>query len=175
MDARASPRRWASRSSQVDAFTDRPFAGNPAAICLLDGPADEQWMQAVAAEMQPVGDRVPRGGARPTARPTWRLRWFTPVSRSICAATPRSPRPTTCSPTSASPPTMLRFVTLSGTLTARALGDGWIQLDFPADPPVEAEAPAGLLEALGVTDRSRCAGVAPTCWSRWSTPTRCGL
>ncbi len=36
---------------QVDAFTDRPFAGNPAAVCLLDQAADEDWMQNVAAEM----------------------------------------------------------------------------------------------------------------------------
>ena len=36
---------------QIDAFTDEPFTGNPAAVCLLDEPRDEQWMQAVAAEM----------------------------------------------------------------------------------------------------------------------------
>ncbi len=36
---------------QVDAFTDRPFAGNPAAVCLLPEDRDDQWMQAVASEM----------------------------------------------------------------------------------------------------------------------------
>ena len=36
---------------QVDAFTDQPFAGNPAAVCLLPEERDDQWMQAVAAEM----------------------------------------------------------------------------------------------------------------------------
>jgi PhzF family phenazine biosynthesis protein len=136
--------------AQVDAFTDRPFAGNPAAICLLDGPADERWMQAVAAEMnqpetaflEPMGDDG--------EGPTWRLRWFTPVCEvDLCGHA-----------TLAAAHHLLvdlgvvagglRFITLSGTLTARALGDGWIQLDFPADPPVEAEAPAGLLEALGI-------------------------
>lgn len=35
----------------VDAFTDRPFAGNPAAVCVLEGPADEAWMRNVAREM----------------------------------------------------------------------------------------------------------------------------
>jgi len=60
---------------QVDAFTDTPFAGNPAAVCLLDGPADEAWMQALAGEMNlsetaylyPVEDG-------------FNLRWFTPAA-----------------------------------------------------------------------------------------------
>src|SRR4051812_20221275 len=65
---------------QVDAFTDRPFRGNPAAVCLLPGPADESWMQDVAREMNlsetaflhPEGDH-------------FRLRWFTPaVEVDLC-------------------------------------------------------------------------------------------
>ena len=60
---------------QVDAFTDTPFAGNPAVVCLLDGPADEAWMQALAGEMNlsetaylyPVEDG-------------FNLRWFTPAA-----------------------------------------------------------------------------------------------
>ena len=60
---------------QVDAFTDTPFAGNPAAVCLLDGPADEAWMQALAGEMNlsetaylyPVEDG-------------FNLRWFPPAA-----------------------------------------------------------------------------------------------
>ena len=60
---------------QVDAFTDTPFAGNPATVCLLDGPADEAWMQALAGEMNlsetaylyPVEDG-------------FNLRWFTPAA-----------------------------------------------------------------------------------------------
>lgn len=36
---------------QVDAFTDKPFAGNPAAVCLLENKKDTAWMQTVAAEM----------------------------------------------------------------------------------------------------------------------------
>ena len=65
------------RISQVDAFTNRPFAGNPAAVCVLSEPADEQWMQSVAAEMNlsetAFATRLP-GGAK------FNLRWFTPVS-----------------------------------------------------------------------------------------------
>ena len=65
---------------QVDAFTDTPFAGNPAAVCLLDGPADEAWMQALAGEMNlsetaylyPVEDG-------------FNLRWFTPAAEvALC-------------------------------------------------------------------------------------------
>ena len=40
-----------TRVFQIDAFTDRPFKGNPAAVCLLQEPADEQWMRNMAAEM----------------------------------------------------------------------------------------------------------------------------
>ncbi len=139
--------------AQVDAFTDRPFAGNPAAICLLDGPADEQWMQAVAAEMnqpetaflEPIDDDGDGNEA-----PTWRLRWFTPVCEvELCGHATLAAAHHLLVDLGVEA-CMLRFVTLSGTLTARALGDGWIQLDFPVDVPVEAEAPEGLLAALRI-------------------------
>jgi PhzF family phenazine biosynthesis protein len=68
---------------QVDAFTDAPLAGNPAAVVLLDAPADERWMQAVAAEMNLSETAFTRplvssGG-------TYELRWFTPtVEVDLC-------------------------------------------------------------------------------------------
>jgi PhzF family phenazine biosynthesis protein len=67
---------------QVDAFTDRPFAGNPAAVCLLPGPADAPWMQSVAREMNlsETAFLHPEGSA-------YRLRWFTPTVE--VAVTPR--------------------------------------------------------------------------------------
>ena len=58
---------------QVDAFTDRPFAGNPAAVCLLPEPKDDQWMQAVAAEMNLSETAFLR-----KQDDGYRLRWFTP-------------------------------------------------------------------------------------------------
>ena len=63
-----------TRILQIDAFTDRPFRGNPAAVCLLEGPAPSDWMQAVAAEMNLsetafVHKTVEGFG----------LRWFTPL------------------------------------------------------------------------------------------------
>ena len=59
---------------QIDAFTDRPFSGNPAAVCLLDAPADPAWMQHVAAEMNlaETAFLVPQGDR-------FGLRWFTPT------------------------------------------------------------------------------------------------
>ena len=65
---------------QNDAFADRPFAGNPAAVCLLEGPADEAWMQAVAAEMNLSETAfLHRDG---TGYALW---WFTPVAEvALC-------------------------------------------------------------------------------------------
>ena len=65
---------------QIDAFTDRPFGGNPAGVCLLDRPADPSWMQHVAAEMNlaETAFLVPRDGG-------FDLRWFTPtVEIGLC-------------------------------------------------------------------------------------------
>jgi PhzF family phenazine biosynthesis protein len=60
--------------TQVDAFTDRPFAGNPAAVCLLDEPRDDKWMQLVAREMNlsETAFLAPRPDG-------FDLRWFTPT------------------------------------------------------------------------------------------------
>ena len=65
---------------QVDAFTERPFAGNPAAVCLLPGPRDERWMQQVAQEMN-----LSETAFLHRAGDGWRLRWFTPaVEVDLC-------------------------------------------------------------------------------------------
>jgi PhzF family phenazine biosynthesis protein len=122
----------------VDAFTDQPFSGNPAAVCRLEAPASEGWMQAVAAEMnlsetafvvgRPDGDRD--------------LRWFTPTTEvDLCGHATLA---------TASVLGGGRFHTRSGVLTCAVADDGWVAMDFPADPPTPCPAPAGLLEALGV-------------------------
>src|SRR5215203_9567 len=137
---------------QVDAFTDRPFGGNPAAVCLLPEPRDADWMQSVAREMN-LSETAFLHPAGPEDNGGWRLRWFTPgVEVELCGhatlasahvlwETGRLPREE-----------MARFHTLSGLLTAE-FRDGAIELDFPARPAVEMEPPAGLVEALGVTPR----------------------
>jgi predicted PhzF superfamily epimerase YddE/YHI9 len=124
----------------VDAFTGEPFKGNPAAVCLLPASRDEEWMQAVAAEMNLSETAfLQREGE------VWRLRWFTPtVEVDLCGHA-----------TLASAHVLLeedgnvRFLTRSGELTATRLGS-WIELDFPSLPAEAAPTPAGLAEALGV-------------------------
>ena len=65
---------------QVDAFADQPFAGNPAAVCLLAAPRDESWMQKVAQEMN-----LSETAFLHPQNDGWRLRWFTPtVEVALC-------------------------------------------------------------------------------------------
>jgi len=133
---------------QVDAFTDRPFAGNPAAVCLLPGPADEAWMQSVAREMNlsetaflhPDGDG-------------YHLRWFTPaVEVALCGHATLASAHVLWEEGHLPASRQARFQTKSGLLTADRQGE-WIELDFPATGPTPTPPPAGLVEALGVTPR----------------------
>ncbi len=132
----------------VDAFTHRPFGGNPAAVCLLPEPRDDSWMQALAKELNlPMTAFVHADGGADG----FRLRWFNGAGEAqLCghatlasahvlwqSATTRSGEP-------------IRFETASGALHARQLAGGWIELDFPAEVAVEEDRP-GLAEALGAT------------------------
>jgi PhzF family phenazine biosynthesis protein len=133
----------------IDAFTDRPFAGNPAAVCLLDGDAwpDAGWMQRLAAELNlsetAFAHPLPAG-----AEADWALRWFTPaIEEKLCghatlatAHALRSDRGT---------PGTVSFTSLSGVLITHAHDDGSITLDFPAAPVAETAIPDGLAAALG--------------------------
>lgn len=132
---------------QVDAFTHEPFRGNPAAVCLLDTPADASWMQAVAAEM----NLAETAFLSPEAS-AYRLRWFTPtVEVPLCGHATLASAHVLWNIGAANPAVEIAFETLSGRLTAALEGD-WIRLDFPALPPrpESCSPPAGLLEALGV-------------------------
>ncbi len=129
---------------QVDAFTERPFAGNPAAVVPLAGPAAETWMREVAAEMNlsetaflwPEGD-------------LWRLRWFTPAAEvRLCGHATLASAHVLWETGRVAPDAPARFETLSGRLTARRAG-GRIEMDFPARPAREVDPIAGLAEALG--------------------------
>ena len=135
----------------IDAFTDRPFAGNPAAVCLLDGDAwpDEGWMRRVAAEMNlsetAFAHPLPAG-----AGADWALRWFTPtVETNLCGhatlATAHALHGDGATDGT------VRFGSRSGVLVAHAHQDGTITLDFPAAPATEAPVPDGLADALGAT------------------------
>jgi PhzF family phenazine biosynthesis protein len=113
---------------QVDSFTREPFAGNPAAVCLTDGPADEKWMQRVAAEMNLSETAFLHPGDN-----GWNLRWFTPALEvDLCGhATLAAAHVLWNERGSTNEP--LRFFTRSGELTARRLEHphGSIELDFP--------------------------------------------
>ena len=129
---------------QVDAFADRPFAGNPAAVCLLAGPADAAWMQRVAQEMNLSETAfVHREAAG------HRLRWFTPVAEvELCGHATLATAHALWETGRLARGEMARFNTLSGLLTATTQ-EGWIELDFPALATEPTEAPTGLLDALG--------------------------
>jgi PhzF family phenazine biosynthesis protein len=136
------------RITQVDAFTDRPFAGNPAAVCVLPGPADERWMQDVAREMNlsetSFLHRLDDG---------YRLRWFTPaVEVDLCGHATLAGAHVLWEDGHLPADAPARFHTRSGLLTATS-SDGWIEMDFPAKPASAAAPPAGLEQALGVAAR----------------------
>lgn len=131
----------------IDAFADRPFAGNPAAVCLLREEADPAWMQAVAAEMNlsETAFLVPRGQS-------FGLRWFTPrVEVELCGHATLAAAHALWETRVLDVRQEALFSTRSGKLAVRRLADGWLEMDFPALPAVEAAPPAGLLEALGVS------------------------
>lgn len=114
---------------QVDAFTDRPFAGNPAAVCVLSGPRDERWMQDVAREMN-LSDTafLHREGDG------YRLRWFTPsVEVDLCGHATLASAHVLWEEGHLALGLPARFHSRSGLLTAQRQG-GWIELDFPAKP-----------------------------------------
>ncbi|MGD9695314.1 MAG: PhzF family phenazine biosynthesis protein [Thermoleophilia bacterium] len=149
---------------QVDAFADAPFAGNPAAVVVLDGPADATWMQSLGAEMNLSETAFvhPEGSG-------WALRWFTPaVEVALCGHATLASAHALWEGGHVPAGRPIAFTTLSGVLTATADGE-WIALDFPAVPPREAPAPAGLREALGV-DAVWTGAAAPNVLVEVATP-----
>jgi len=133
------------RLFQVDAFTGDAFAGNPAAVCLLGGPAEPRWMQSVAREMNlsETAFVEPRAAG-------YGLRWFTPVAEvALCGHATLASAHVLYQTGLAEPDQRVRFDSASGPLTARR-EDGLIVLDLPARPAAPAPPPPGLLAALGV-------------------------
>ncbi|HWH13272.1 MAG TPA: PhzF family phenazine biosynthesis protein [Miltoncostaeaceae bacterium] len=128
----------------VDAFAAGPFTGNPAAVCLLDGPAPAAWMQAVAAEtnLSETAFLWPRGGA-------WSLRWFTPLREvDLCGHATLAAAHVLAGRGALGAAGAARFRTRGGTLTARVAGER-VELDFPAVPVTPAAPPPPLRSLLG--------------------------
>src|SRR6266478_1929192 len=129
---------------QVDAFTSKPFAGNPAAVCVLPESRDAIWMQNVAREMNlsETAYLVREGD-------DYNLRWFTPaVEVDLCGHATLASAHVLWEDGHLKPDQQARFQTRSGLLTADRRG-AWIELDFPATPAAAAPLPAGLSDAIG--------------------------
>ena len=129
---------------QVDSFTDTPFTGNPAAVCVLDAAADATWMQNVALEMNlaETAFLVPRADG------SYDLRWFTPtVEVDLCGhATLASAH--ILWEDKHTDAGILSFHTRSGVLTAQR-DDPWIELDFPARPVAPIDDASDVVAAVG--------------------------
>ena len=130
----------------VDAFTNVPFAGNPAAVCVLPEPRSDEWMRNVAREMNlsETAFLVPRNG-------DFDLRWLTPtIEVDLCGHATVASAHVLWQDGHLPPGTQARFHTRSGLLTADRRDD-WIELDFPVKIAAPAEPPSTLLPGLGVS------------------------
>ena len=131
---------------QVDAFADRPFVGNPAAVCVMSSAAGDEWMRKVATEMNlsETAFLFEQGDG-------YNLRWFTPeVEVDLCGHATLASAHILWETGELPGDREARFYSKSGKLTAKREGD-WIELDFPAMPPEPVDdAPAELVIALGV-------------------------
>ena len=146
---------------QIDAFTNCQYAGNPAGVCVLAEPADPAWMQSVAAEMNlaETAFLVYRADG------AYDLRWFTPTTEvPLCGHATLASAHAIWSLGLEPPGREIVFATASGPLRARDGGEGWIEMDFPATPPVSVAAGSdrwheavALGAALGVEIREAAA------------------
>jgi PhzF family phenazine biosynthesis protein len=130
----------------VDAFTDKPFTGNPAAVVMLDDAPPDDWMAAVARETN-MSDTA--FVIRETlADADFRLRWFTPALEvDLCGHATLASAHCLFEDGVRGP---IRFATRSGVLTVSRRPDGSLAMDFPAWPPAQVEFRAAAAEALGV-------------------------
>ena len=139
----------------IDAFTDRPFSGNPAAVCLLQEPAPEKWMQALAAEM----NLSETAFCHPIEQ-GYSLRWFTPkVEVDLCGHATLATAHALLQEGTVKIGDTVRFQTRSGWLSAQLAPSG-ITLDFPAIATVPAPCPEGLQKALGLKSPPVYSGMA---------------
>jgi PhzF family phenazine biosynthesis protein len=133
---------------QVDAFTQVPFKGNPAGVCILPEPGDESWMQNVATEMN-----LSETAFLYRQEDGFNLRWFTPaVEVDLCGHATLASAHILWETGHLKPDEMARFYTRSGLLGAVRKWD-WIELNFPATPEESVTPPRDLARALGVSPK----------------------
>lgn len=129
---------------QVDAFTDKPFAGNPAAVVVLDQQADPEWMQSVAREMNLSETAFvhPQEGG-------FHLQWFTPqVEVDLCGHATLATAHILWQTGLVQDGETVRFFTRSGWLSA-SRQDDLIELDFPSAPLVPSDISEEIITAVG--------------------------
>ncbi|MDZ8184696.1 MAG: PhzF family phenazine biosynthesis protein [Nostoc sp. ChiSLP02] len=135
--------------TQVDAFTNTPFTGNPAGVCVLSNSQDDIWMQNVAQEMN-----LSETAFLVKQDDGFNLRWFTPaVEVPLCGHATLASAHVLWSEGHLPPNEVARFYTKSGVLIAKLQGE-WIELDFPVNRSKTTIAPPELSQALGVPYKS---------------------
>ncbi|MEU9623183.1 MULTISPECIES: PhzF family phenazine biosynthesis isomerase [unclassified Streptomyces] len=133
----------------VDTFTDRPFAGNPAGVLLLDSDAfpDDAQLQSIAMEVN-LSETAFAHPLPPGGEADWALRWFTPTTEvDMCGHATLATAHVLHTTRAASG--TVRFAARCGILAATAHPDGTVTLDFPTAPLTPEAVPAGLAAALG--------------------------
>lgn len=134
-----------SKIFTVDAFTDKPFSGNPAGVCILSGEHEEVWMQSVAREMN-----LSETAFLKKSDNGYNLRWFTPkVEVDLCGHATLASAHILFEKGYLKREEPAIFHTRSGPLTATSK-ESWIELDFPKQSVTPISPPTGLVESLGV-------------------------
>lgn len=129
---------------QVDSFTNTPFKGNPAAVCVLETAREDSWMQIVAREMNlsETAFAIEQGAE-------YNLRWFTPTTEvPLCGHATLATAHVLWAEGYASTGQAINFQTKSGLLTAKYHND-WIELDFPVNRSQDIPPITKLQDALG--------------------------
>lgn len=142
----------------VDAFTDRPFTGNPAAVCLLESVLPPSMMRKIAAEMnlsETAFLTAIDGDFSNTSR--FRIRWFTPLVEVPLCGHATLATSAVIFAEKGNPSETLHFESKSGPLAASRSPYGFT-LDFPSNPPHPCPIPQGILEGLGIQSGGR------SCW-----------
>ncbi|MEU3777135.1 PhzF family phenazine biosynthesis isomerase [Streptomyces sp. NPDC032472] len=137
----------------VDAFTDRPFRGNPAGVLLLeDGFPADAWLQQVATEVN-LSETAFAHPLPPGGEADWALRWFTPVGEvDMCGHATLATAHVLASNGLAEG--LIRFTARCGILTAESAPDGTVTLDFPTSSLTPVAPEAAVRDALGAEIRS---------------------
>lgn len=129
---------------QVDAFTERPFAGNPAAVCVLESEEETAWLQAIAAEL-----RMPATAFVVPAEGAWHLRWFTAETElDLCGHGTLAAAHVLWETGMDDPKTSVTFQTRAGEIEA-AHENGLILLALEPGVVADAAPPPGLVATVG--------------------------